>query len=188
MLDQLTSDAVHGLSLTDFDYNLPKERIAQTPLSERDQSKLLVVDRSTASLQHKHFFDLPDLLCPGDVLVINSTKVNARRLFGSRIGHPDERVETFITHRIAEGLWRALVRPGKKAFPGVVLKYQDDLYGTVKERTDDRGGRTIEFSRTPNPEDSEYDRAGLDASLFAHGSAPLPPYIETPLPVGSDDR
>lgn len=188
MLDQLTPDAVHNLSLAEFDYYLPKERIAQTPLLDRDKSKLLVVDRASSSLQHKNFFDLPGLLRPGDVLVINSTKVNARRLFASRIDHPDERIETFLTHRIADGLWRALVRPGKKALPGTVLKYREGLYGRVTERTDDRGGRIIAFSRSAESLEPTPDLVGLDNDIFAHGSVPLPPYIETPLPVGDDDR
>jgi S-adenosylmethionine:tRNA ribosyltransferase-isomerase len=186
VLDHLNPDTLDNLSLSEYDYNLPKERIAQVPLLDRDSSQLLIVDRPSGTLTHKHFYDLPDLLEPDDVLVINSTKVNARRLFGSRIDHPNERIETFLTHRISEGLWRALVRPGKKAFPGTVIKYSDSLYATVVERTDDRGGRTISFARTISG--SEEDPDGLDDEIFAHGSVPLPPYIATPLPAGSDDR
>jgi S-adenosylmethionine:tRNA ribosyltransferase-isomerase len=186
VLDQLNPDTLHNLSLSEYDYTLPKERIAQVPLVDRDTSRLLVVDRPSGALTHRHFYDLPDMLEPGDVLVINSTKVNARRLFASRVDHPDERIETFLTHRISEGMWRALVRPGKKALPGVVLRYNDSLYGTIVERTDDRGGRTISFSRKVSG--SEEDSKGLDDEIFLHGSAPLPPYIETPLPPGSDDR
>ncbi len=80
------------------------------------------------------------------MLVLNDTRVTAQRLFGARAGHPDERVETFLTHRVADGLWQALVRPGKKLLPGVTVAFGDGLTAEVVERTDDRGGRLLRFT------------------------------------------
>lgn len=157
----------------EFDYDLPADRIAQEPLERRDESRLLVVDRKDARLTHRRFFDLPTLLKPGDVLVLNDTRVSALRLFGARRGHPQERVETFLTHRIADGLWQALVRPGKKLLPGVVVEYGEGLSAEVLERTDDRGSRLLRLA---------YDGPQrVEDVLAARGSAPLPPYITRPL-------
>ncbi|MEO7719878.1 MAG: tRNA preQ1(34) S-adenosylmethionine ribosyltransferase-isomerase QueA [Capsulimonas sp.] len=162
------------LRLSDFDYTLPPERIAQSPLPERDSSRLLVLDRKTGATQHRVFTDLLEYFRPGDVLVINDTRVTAQRLFGARVGKPDERVEAFLTHRIADGLWRGLVRPGKKLQPGVVVEFGDGLSAEVRERTDERGGRILQFSTA--------DGGNIEAAIEAHGAAPLPPYITRVLP------
>ena len=168
------------LRLTDFDYSLPAERIAQTPLEQRDQSRLLILDRAAETLTHRHFYDLPHYLHPGDVLVLNDTRVTAQRLFGTRPGHSEERVETFLTHRIADGLWQALVRPGKKLLPGVFLEFGDGLTAQVIERTDDRGGRLLQFQAPVN--------VFVEEAIAAHSLAPLPPYIRTPLPPTQRER
>lgn len=131
-------------------------------------------------MAHRHFFDLPDYLKPGDVLVLNDTRVTAQRLFGARAEHPEERIETFLTHRIADGLWQALVRPGKKMLPGVTVAFGDDLTALVMERTDDRGGRLLRFTASPG--------TFVEDAIAAHSLAPLPPYIETPLPPGERER
>lgn len=169
-----------ALRLADFDYVLPAERIAQAPLGERDQSRLLVLGRTDGSIAHRQFRDLPELLQAGDVLVLNDTRVTALRLFGARVGHPGERVETFLTHRVAEGLWQSLVRPGKKLLPGVVVDYGGGLTAEVLERIDDRGGRRLRFSYA-GPE-------AVDVVLDARGSAPLPPYITRALPPDERER
>lgn len=178
----ITPEIPHGgsLRLADFDYDLPAERIAQAPLAERDHSRLLVLGRTDGSIAHRQFLDLPDLLRPGDVLVLNDTRVTALRLFGSRPGHPGERVETFLTHLVSEGVWHALVRPGKKLLPGGIVEYGDGLSAHVLERTDDRGGRLLRFTH-----DGE---ASVDAVLDARGSAPLPPYITRTLPADERER
>ena len=134
-----------NLQLSDFDYALPPDRIAQVPLGQRDSSRLLVLTRADQTLAHRHFTDLPDYLHPGDVLVLNDTRVTAQRLFGSRPGHPDERLEAFLTERVADGVWHSLVRPGKKWLPGAVVEFGDSLSCEVLERTDDRGGRLLHF-------------------------------------------
>jgi len=169
-----------ALRLSDFDYHLPADRIAQTPLEPRDQSRLLVLDRSGGTITHRHFFDLPDYLDPGDVLVLNDTRVTAQRLFGARPGHLGERVEAFLTHRVADGLWRALVRPGKKLLPGVRVEFAGGLTAEVVERTDDRGGRLLQFQAPPG--------VLVEDLIAAQASAPLPPYIETPLPPDRRER
>lgn len=169
-----------ALRLSDFDYHLPADRIAQTPLEPRDGSRLLVLDRSGGTITHRHFFDLPDYLGSGDVLVLNDTRVTAQRLFGARPAHPAERIEAFLTHRVADGLWRALVRPGKKMLPGTQVEFGDGLTAQVVERTDDRGGRLLRFQALPG--------VFVEDAIAAQAQAPLPPYIETPLPPGRRER
>ena len=169
-----------ALRLSDFDYPLPADRIAQTPLEPRDGSRLLVLDRGAATMAHRHFFDLPDYLSPGDVLVLNDTRVTAQRLFGARPGHPDERIEAFLTHRVADGLWRALVRPGKKMLPDTLVEFGDGLSALVVEKTDDRGGRLLQFHAPPG--------VFVEDAIAARSSAPLPPYIGIPLPSGRRER
>ncbi len=169
-----------SLPLSEFDYDLPPDRIAQTPLAERDRSRLLTVDRRSGLLTHRVFSDLPDLVQAGDVLVLNDTRVSALRLFGARPGHPAGRVETFLTHRVAEEEWQALVRPGKKLLPGAVVEYGQGLSAQVLDKTDDRGGRRLRFSRQGH--------GSVDDALAALGSAPLPPYITAPLPPEDRER
>jgi len=166
--------------LSDFDYALPAERIAQTPLEPRDTSRLLVLDRADGSRTHRHFFDLPEYLQSGDVLVLNDTRVTAQRLFGARPGHPEERVEAFLTHHVAEGLWRALVRPGKKLLPNVSVEFGQGLTALVVGKTDERGGRLLQFQAPPG--------TPVEDLIAALSSAPLPPYIGTPLPADRRER
>ena len=168
------------LRLSDFDYPLPADRVAQTPLARRDGSRLLVLGRATGTVAHQHFFDLPNYLNAGDALVLNDTRVTAQRLFGARAGHPEERVETFLTHRVADGLWQALVRPGKKLLPGVVVAFGDGLTAEVVARTDDRGGRLLRFTAS--------GETFVEDAIAARAMAPLPPYIETPLPAEERER
>ena len=168
------------LRLSDFDYPLPAERIAQTPLEPRDHSRLLVLGRADGSITHRQFTDLPEYLRAGDVLVLNDTRVTAQRLFGSRAGHSAERLETFLTHRLADGLWQALARPGKKLLPGVHIEFGDGLTAEVIERTDDRGGRLLRFTAPPG--------VFVEDAIAARSQAPLPPYIQTGLPPEQRER
>ncbi len=169
-----------ALHLSDFDYVLPAERIAQTPLEPRDRSRLLVLGRADGAITHKQFSDLPSDLRAGDVLVINDTRVTAQRLFGARTGHLEESVETFLTHRVADGLWQALVRPGKKLLPGVQVEFGDGLTAEVTQRTDDRGGRLLQFTAPPG--------VFVEDAIAARSLAPLPPYIGTRLPPEQRER
>ena len=178
--DLTPADGGPGLRLSEFDYALPAARIAQAPLPQRDHSRLLVLEKLTGAIAHHHFFDLPEYLRPGDVLVLNDTRVTAQRLFGARPGHPEERLETFLTHRVADGLWSGLVRPGRKLLPGTQIEFGDGLCAEVVERTDDRGGRLLRFGLSGG--------GSVEDAIAAHGSAPLPPYITQPLAPTDRER
>jgi len=160
-------------SVTDYDYELPPERIAQTPLDDRGASRLLTLDRESGGIGHRVFRDLPDLLRPTDLLVLNDTRVSAQRLFGARPGHDSERVEVFLIAPVGEDRWSALVRPGKKLLPGTEVTFDEGLRATVEDRLDDRGGRIVRFHA--DGQESVADR------IARIGAVPLPPYITTPL-------
>ena len=173
-------DVSPKLLLSDFDYALPSGRIAQTPLEPRDSSRLLVLSRTDGTLTHKHFYDLPEYLAEGDVLVLNDTRVTAQRLFGARTGHPGETVETFLTHRVADGLWQALVRPGRKLLPGVAVEFGEGLTASVVDKTDGRGGRLLQFETASG--------VFIEDAIAARSLAPLPPYIGTTLTPEQRER
>ena len=101
------------LRTSDFDYDLPEELIAQTPIEPRDHSKLMLVDRDVGALSHDRFFNLPKYLRQGDVLVFNDSRVISARLFGSR-DDTGNKIELLLLSRLREGVWRSLVRPGRR--------------------------------------------------------------------------
>lgn len=150
---------------SDFYYDLPKEFIAQTPTEPRDHAKLLVYNRSTKEIEHKHFYDLPQYLKKGDCLVINETRVLPARLLGER-EDTGSFIEFLLLKRIDTDTWEILARPGKKAKPGVRFKFGNELFAQVIEIKDD-GNRIIKF---------EYDGI-FEEILDRLGSMPLPPYI-----------
>ena len=154
--------------VTDFDYELPQERIAQHPMEPRDHSRLLVVDKHTGAIEHKHFFDLPDYLKPGDVLVFNDTRVIPARLHGTK--DTGAHVEVFLLTRKNATDWEVLVRPGKKLQVGAKINFSDELACEVIEHTD-FGGRVVRF---------KYDGI-FEEILDRLGETPLPPYITAPL-------
>lgn len=160
------------MKIDEFDYFLPKELIAQTPLVDRDQSRLLVVDRKEGSLSHKKFRDIVYYIQSGDVLVINNTRVIPARLLGRR--ETGGKVEVLLLNPVGENVWECLVKPGNKVKPGDNLYFGTDsdpeLIGTVLERTS-FGGRLIEWSH-----DGEWEDV-----LSRLGKIPLPPYIKVPL-------
>lgn len=131
------------LLLSDFDYDLPEERIAQTPIEPRNASRLMVLDPVEKTIDHRHFYDLKESLEPGDTLIFNDTRVMPARL----IGHRDQtggKVEVFLLRRIDGTHWETLVKPGKKAKPGNVICFSDELSCEVTDHTD-FGGRIVEF-------------------------------------------
>lgn len=154
--------------VTDFDYELPQELIAQHPMEPRDHSRLLVVDKHTGELQHKHFYDLVDYLRPGDVLVFNDTRVIPARLHGTK--DTGAHVEVFLLTRRDATDWEVLVRPGKKLQVGARIKFSDELSCEVIEHTD-FGGRVVRF---------KYEGI-FEEILDRLGETPLPPYITAPL-------
>ena len=122
------------MEVTDFDYDLPKELIAQTPIEPRDASRLLVMDKKTGALEHRHFYNLPEYLRPGDVLVFNDTRVMPARLHGTKT--TGAHVEVFLLTRKNNTDWEVLVKPGKKLQEGAEIIFSDELSCTILEKTD----------------------------------------------------
>ena len=154
------------MKLTDFNYELPEELIAQDPLEKRSDSRLMVVGREDGSITHKHFYDIIDYLNPGDCLVINDTKVIPARLMGVK---PDTgaSIEVLLLKRKEEKVWETLVKPGKKMKVGAKVVFGDGLLtGEVIDIVEE-GNRLIRF---------EYE--GIWEELLDQlGQMPLPPYI-----------
>ena len=152
-----------------FDYYLPEELIAQTPVEPRDHSRLLVYNRQTKEILHKHFYDIVDFLKPDDILVVNNTKVIPARLYGEREG-THGRVELLLLKRRDLTHWDVILKPGKTARICTVYNFSDKLKGTITEIGED-GQRTIEFS---------FD--GVFENILSEiGQMPLPPYIKEKL-------
>ena len=149
----------------DFDYYLPEELIAQHPAEKRDHARLLVLDRDTGEVSDKYFYDIIDYLNPGDVLVMNDTRVIPARLFGHR-EDKEESIEVFLLHNTEGKTWECLVRPGKKMKIGTKIIFSEDLSGQVKDIKED-GNRIIEF----------YYEGIFNEILDKLGNVPLPPYI-----------
>ncbi|MBR2699441.1 MAG: tRNA preQ1(34) S-adenosylmethionine ribosyltransferase-isomerase QueA [Clostridia bacterium] len=157
------------MKLSDFMYELPEERIAQTPVEPRDHSRLLVIHRDTHEIEHRHFYDVIDYLNPGDCLVINETKVIPARLYGER--PTGGACEVLLLKQAGPKRWETLVRPGKKLKPGAEVIFGGGrLKGRVLESTD-AGGRIVEFEC----------EGTFEAALDALGEMPLPPYIHEKL-------
>ncbi|MBE6098691.1 MAG: tRNA preQ1(34) S-adenosylmethionine ribosyltransferase-isomerase QueA [Anaerovibrio sp.] len=157
------------MKLTDFDYDLPEELIAQTPVEPRNSSRLMVLDPVEKSIEHRHFYDLKEYLEPGDTLIFNDTRVMPARLLGWREG-TGGKVEVFLLRRIDGDTWETLVKPGRKAREGQVVRFSDELTCTVQETTD-FGGRIVKFS---------YEGI-FEEILDRLGETPLPPYIHEKL-------
>ncbi|MBR0515863.1 MAG: tRNA preQ1(34) S-adenosylmethionine ribosyltransferase-isomerase QueA [Eubacterium sp.] len=154
------------MELSDFNYELPEELIAQDPLLKRSDSRLMVVHRDTGEIEHKHFSDVIDYLNPGDCLVINETKVIPARLMGVK-EETGAVIEVLLLKNKGNNIWETLVKPGKKMKPGAVVTFGDGiLKGEVLEVVED-GNRLIKFS---------YE--GIwEEILDSLGEMPLPPYI-----------
>ena len=151
------------MKLSDFDYELPREFIAQSPLKERDQSKLMVVDRHERAWSHHQFFELPEHLEPGSVLVFNESKVIPARI-SFDLGNG--KAEILLIKPVGQNTWECMVRPGSKFEPDAEIQVDEKLACKVLNITS-HGLRTIEFST----ED-------LNAYLKDRGQTPLPPYIK----------
>ncbi len=159
------------MKTSDFDYELPEELIAQTPMEPRDHSRLLVYHRKDGSLEHKHFYDVIDYLNPNDALVINNTKVIPARLLGVKeeTGVP---VEVLLLRRQNATDWEALVRPGRRLKPGTVCTFGDGLLRCeIMDNVEEIGGRIVRFI---------YDGV-FEEILDQLGEMPLPPYIHEKL-------
>ena len=157
------------MKLSDFMYELPEERIAQTPVEPRDHSRLMVIHRDTGKIEHRHFYDVIDYLNPGDCLVINETKVIPARLYGER--PTGGACEVLLLKQVGPKRWETLVRPGKKLKPGAEVIFGDGRLKCTVLETTDAGGRIVEFEC----------EGTFEAALDALGEMPLPPYIHEKL-------
>lgn len=161
----------------DFDYRLPTELIAQTP-ARRGESRLMVLDRDTGEIEHRMFNDLPEFLRPADLLVLNDTRVSARRIRALRPNGLD--AEVLLIHPCGPRRWHALMRPARSFRPGCsVILLGDNGRQTVARIVEiaEDGGRVLEL-------DTEHE----SSDLATWGVAPLPPYIHLPLPAEQEER
>ncbi len=158
------------LLVEDFDYELPEELIAQTPLAERPASRLLVLDKNTGAIKHKHFYDILDELKPGDCLCLNDTKVIPARLYGVR-EDTQAPVEFLLLSQKEDDVWDVILKPGKKCKPGHIISFGDGrLKAEILEITEE-GNRLVKF---------RYD--GIFNEILSElGEMPLPPYIHEKL-------
>ena len=159
------------MKTSDFDYNLPLERIAQTPIEPRDRSRLMVLDRITASIEHHQFFEILDFLRTGDVLVMNNSRVIPARVYGKK-SDTGAKVEMLLLHRRQPNVWQVLLKPGKRVKAGTNVelcdatgKY-DGVSAQIIESNED-GTRIVSFSD--------------ESAVLKLGEIPLPPYIHVPL-------
>ena len=159
------------MKTSDFYYDLPQELIAQTPLERRDASRLMTLDKATGAVSHRHFYELPQLLRPGDCLVMNDSRVLPARLIGHRLPGGGACEVLLLTDRGA-GRWECLVRPGRKLKPGTRVSFGDGsrLTAEVEAELSD-GKRLVRF---------DYEGIFLEV-LEALGKMPLPPYIKEEL-------
>ena len=155
--------------LSEFDYDLPEELIAQTPIEPRNASRLMVLDPQAETIEHAHFYALKKVLLPGDTLIFNDTRVMPARLIGHR-ELTGGKVEVFLLRRIDGDTWETLVKPGKKAQIGNVICFSDELSCEIVEHTD-FGGRIVKF---------RYEGI-FEEILDRLGETPLPPYIHEKL-------
>ncbi|WP_302760121.1 tRNA preQ1(34) S-adenosylmethionine ribosyltransferase-isomerase QueA [Christensenella hongkongensis] len=153
------------MKTSDFDYELPEELIAQTPVSPRDHSRLLVYDRQTKETFDRHFYDVTDYLKKGDVLVVNETKVIPARLYGKKRGTETD-FEFLLLKRLQLDIWEVIMRPGKKLKPGGFVDFGDDLCAELLCKKED-GVCEVRF---------HYDGV-FEGLLDRYGNMPLPPYI-----------
>jgi len=163
--------------ISDFDYHLPRELIAQEPLPERDASRLLVLDRGSGTVTHRRFRDLPDLLDPGDLLVLNRSRVFPARLLGRRAGGGP--AEVLLVRRKPDGSWDALVRPGRRLRPGTTVEVADDL--TVRVEDGEPGSPLRRVRLLTGDADPE-------ETVARRGHVPLPPYIRRPDQAADRER
>lgn len=154
------------MRIDEFDYNLPVELIAQTPSEKRDECRLMIMDRESGSISHRHFYDILDYLNEGDLLVMNNSKVLPARLFGTK-AVTGAKVEFLLIKRIKDDKWETMVRPGKRLKPGDRVIFSDSFAADILDYGPD-GTRIVEF---------DYEGIFMER-LEELGKMPLPPYIE----------
>jgi S-adenosylmethionine:tRNA ribosyltransferase-isomerase len=160
------------MNVEEYDFHLPEELIAQTPLADRTASRLLLVSKETGETAHRHFSDIINELQPGDTLVLNDTRVIPARLFGVK-EDTGAKAEVLLLKNLGEDRWEALVKPGKKLKTGAVIVFSEELRAVIEDEAD-MGGRTLRFIY----------KGIFQEILDRLGEMPLPPYIKETL----DDR
>ena len=161
------------MRLSDFDYQLPEKLIAQYPIKERDHSRLMVINRTDGSIKHKHFYDIIDYLYPGDLLVLNETKVYPARLWAVK-DRTEAVVEVFLLRELSNNLWEVMVKPARKVRIGNKLTVAEGVQCDVIDNTVS-GGRVVRFKGI--------EQEDLYALIDKVGKSPLPPYIDRdPIP------
>ena len=156
---------------SDFYYDLPEELIAQTPLLQRDHSRLMTLDRHSGKVSHEHFYNILDHLIPGDCLVINDTRVLPARLYGQKTGGGSAMVEVLLLENIEGDLWDCIVYPGRRLKEGATISFGDGKLTAVVEAVKPDGNRLVRFC---------YEGIFLE-HLERLGTMPLPPYIKEKL-------
>ena len=154
------------MKISDFDYMLPEELIAQRPTEKRDVCRLMVMNRENGSIEHKHFYDILDYLNEGDCLILNNSKVLPARLFGEKEG-TGAKIEFLLIKRLEGDRWETMVRPGKRLKPGDAVKFSDNFRAEIVDYGPD-GTRLVDF---------DYEGIFMER-LEELGKMPLPPYIE----------
>lgn len=193
-MDYVNREQVPGLStatfsshISDFDYDLPQELIAQTPIEPRDSSRLLVVERATGALTHRHFYDLDAYVRPGDLLIANQSRVIPARLLGKR-AHTGGHVEILLLNErtdLGADIWETLVRPGRRLREGSLVLFGNAcdtatalLQAEILQRTE-TGGRFVRFTALPQQQTAS--ALSPRALIEQLGRMPLPPYIHETL-------
>lgn len=151
----------------DFYYDLPKELIAQTPIEPRDSSRMMILDKNSGKISHKHFYDIADELQDGDCLILNDSRVLPARIFGIK-EKTGACVEFLLLKQVENNIWECLAGPGKKAKPGSSFTFGDGIMSGDVVGVTDEGSRLVKFS---------YGEDGFFAALEKVGKMPLPPYI-----------
>lgn len=154
------------MKLSEYDYNLPEELIAQLPADKRENSRMLVLNRDKHSILHKHFYDIVDLIEPESLLVLNNTKVLPARLYGQK--ETGAKIEIFLLKQLENDEWEVLIKPSKRVKPASVIKISGELSVEVIKRLEDDGEWLVKLI---------YEGNVLEV-LHRNGNIPLPPYIE----------
>lgn len=161
-----------NLTLDDFNYNLPEELIAKYPTKKRDEAKMLVVDKITGDMVHKHFYDFIDYLNPDDVLILNNTKVIPARLLGKK--ETGANIEIFLTRYLGNNDWQAIIRNSKRLKDGDIVTISDILKVLIKKKGEaDNDGNIPEHLV-----ELIYSNGSMEEILNKTGKIPLPPYIQ----------
>ena len=156
--------------LSEFDYELPEELIAQIPADKRENSKMMVLNRNNKTVEHKHFYDIADLIDENSLVVLNNTKVMPARLFGVK-EETGAKIEIFLLKEVNGKNWETLIKPSKRVKENTVIKISNELSAKILQKTEEDGGWIVELIYSGNI---------LDV-LHRNGNIPLPPYIERKL-------